>query len=57
MTQCMRAMFFIIDMDYSCESHVVTDISEAKRNGSEVVEDAQIGRILADAERQRGTAM
>ncbi len=30
---------------------------EAKRNGSEVVEDAQIGRILADTERQRGTAM
>lgn len=30
---------------------------EAKRNGCEVVEDAQIGRILADAERQRGTAM
>lgn len=30
---------------------------EAKRNGSEVVEDAQIGRIFANAERQRGTAM
>ena len=30
---------------------------EAKRNGSQVVEDAQIGRILADTERQRGTAM
>ncbi|MHB8124269.1 MAG: hypothetical protein ACYDEJ_01280 [Desulfitobacteriaceae bacterium] len=30
---------------------------EAKRNGSEVVEDAHIGRILADNERQRGTAM
>lgn len=30
---------------------------EAKRTGSEVVEDAHIGRILADTERQRGTAM
>lgn len=30
---------------------------EAKRNGSEVVEDAQIGRILADTKRQRGTVM
>ena len=30
---------------------------EAGRNGSEVVEDAQIGRILADAERQRGCAI
>jgi len=30
---------------------------EAGRNGSEVVEDAQIGRILADAERQRGSAI
>ncbi|KJS49690.1 MAG: ABC transporter, partial [Peptococcaceae bacterium BRH_c23] len=30
---------------------------EAKRTGSEVIEDAHIGRILADTERQRGTAM
>lgn len=30
---------------------------EAGRNGSEVIEDAQIGRILADAERQRGNAI
>ncbi|MDR3586832.1 MAG: hypothetical protein P4L59_16185 [Desulfosporosinus sp.] len=29
----------------------------AGRNGSEVIEDAQVGRILADAERQRGSAI